>query len=96
MVPLRGTNIDPYIVYDELSEAIKILTADNRGYVHIGIAAVEQPFSFEVPKPFGETPNRQIQYRNILPKSFKWSWQGRADHSDDWEDRLIKNYEKSR
>ncbi|MEO1552448.1 MAG: hypothetical protein AAFR82_00835 [Pseudomonadota bacterium] len=84
-----------YIVYDDLSETIKILTADNRGYVHIGIAAVAQPFRFEVLKPSGEAPNRQIQYRNIQPESFEWSWQGRADRSDEWEDRLIINYEKS-
>jgi hypothetical protein len=84
-----------YIVYDDLSETIKILTADNRGYVHIGIADVEQPFSFEVLKPFGERPNRQIQYRNILPRSFEWSWQGRGNQAGDWEDRLIVKYEKS-
>ena len=85
-----------YLLYDELSETIKVLTADTRGFVHIGIAAVEKPLIVDVLKPSGEASNRRIQYRNFELGSFEWSWQGRADVADFWHERLTKSYEKAR
>ena len=83
-----------YLVYDELTETIKVLTSDTRGYVHIGIAAVDTPLNFEVLKPASETPTRRIQYRNIEPGAFEWSWQGRSAVPEMWKDRLVINYDK--
>jgi len=84
-----------YLVYDELSETIKILTADNRGYVHIGIAAAKAPLAFEILKPADEVPNRRIQYRSVESGAFEWSWQGRETQSDDWTDRLVIKYQSA-
>ena len=84
-----------HLLYDELSDTIKVLTSDNRGYVHIGIAAIDTSLSFEILKPSGETPNRRIHYRSIQPGAFEWSWQGRATESEGWNDRLVINYDKT-
>ena len=89
------TSSTSHLVYDELSETIKVLSADNRGYAHIGLAAVSAPFNFQILKPAGEMPNRRIQYRNLAPGSFEWSWQGRTSAADDWVDRLVIGYEPS-
>ncbi|MEL7541508.1 MAG: hypothetical protein AAGJ51_11445 [Pseudomonadota bacterium] len=85
-----------HYVYDALSETLKVLTSDDRGYVHIGIAAVTEPLKFEVLKPDGEIPNRQIQVQNIQSESFEWSWNGRASPSEDWQKRLVITYSKAR
>lgn len=85
-----------HLVYDELSETLKVLTSDARGYVHIGIAVVEDPLNFDVLKPNSETPNRRIQYQNIQPDSFEWRWKGRDSAVTPWEERLAISYRKER
>ena len=83
-----------HLIYDELSETIKLLMADDRGYVHIGIAVVETPLRFNVLKLADTPPNRQVQFRNIEPQSFEWSWNGRASPTESWEKRLTVSYQK--
>lgn len=80
------------IVYDALSETLKTITSDERGYVHIGVSPPEVPFRFQILKPAGTFPTRQIQYREMSARGFDWVWQGRADPSDPWTDRLIIKY----
>lgn len=83
------------LTYDALSETIKTLTADNRGYVHLGVSALEAPLRFAILKADGTAPTRQIQYRNPSEDGFEWVWQGRADADAPWADRLIITYRRS-
>ena len=81
------------LVYDELSETIKVLTSDRRGYTHIGISPVASSLTFEILKPEGALSTRRIQYRDIETDSFEWIWQGWNSTSERWDDRLKIVYE---
>lgn len=82
------------LAYDALSETIKTLTADNRGYVHLGGSSVEAPLRFAILKSDSAAPTRQIQYRALSETGFEWVWQGRADADAPWADRLIITYRR--
>ncbi|MEL7111190.1 MAG: hypothetical protein AAGJ68_11830 [Pseudomonadota bacterium] len=83
------------LAYDKLSKTIKILTGDDRGYTHIGIASPEMPITFDVIQSTGEAPVRQIQYKNMEDGAFEWSWRGRASATEPWADRLVISYTKT-
>ncbi|MEM7458301.1 MAG: hypothetical protein AAF331_02450, partial [Pseudomonadota bacterium] len=85
-----------HYVYDALSGTLKVLTADDRGYVHVGIAAVTEPLKFEMLKPDGEIPNRQIQIQNIQSQSCEWRRNGRTSPTQDWPKRLVITYWQAR
>lgn len=93
--PLENSS-DTILAYDKLSETIKVFTSDDRGYVHIGIAAAETPLSFNIIRSAEAPPTRQIQYRNIQADAFEWSWRGRAGPTDAWADRLVIAYSKAK
>lgn len=82
------------LVFDTLSETMKLLTSDSRGYVHLGFGADPTGLSFEIARGDGSAPTRRIQYRDISADAFEWVWQGRAGSDEPWQDRLTINYDR--
>ena len=80
------------VAYDALSETIKTLTADNRGYVHLGVSSLEAPLRFSILEADGAAPTRQIRYRALSEAGFEWAWQGRTEANAAWADRLVITY----
>ena len=82
------------ISWDTLSEAMKVMSSDDRGFVHLGQhrGAVTGDMAFEILRLEEDAPTRRMVYRDITEDSFKWVWQGRAEVGDPWEGRLIIDY----
>lgn len=84
------------ISWDTLYEVMKVMSSDDRGYVHLGQhrGAVNGDLAFEILRLEQDTSTRRMVYRDISEDSFKWVWQGRVEAGDPWEDRLIIDYER--
>jgi hypothetical protein len=93
------TRATALLVFDQLSETVKTLTSDDRGYVHLGMARPlprpATPMRFGILKGDGTPPTRQILYRAFGPEGFEWVWQGRADSAAPWADRLVITYRRA-
>lgn len=88
------TRFNAVIVWDRLGEVLKIMSSDDRGYVHLGQngSLIKGTLAFEILRLDQSTPTRQIVYKDITEDGFVWVWQGRSDDSGGWEDRLTIKY----
>ncbi|MEO0548363.1 MAG: hypothetical protein AAFZ91_00475 [Pseudomonadota bacterium] len=86
----RSTSL---IVFDSLSETMKLLTSDRRGFVHLGFGSDDlMDLSFEIGQLGMSDAVRRIQYRKLSASGFEWVWQGRDAAETPWKDRLMIVY----
>lgn len=84
------------LVFDALSETLKVFTSDSRGYTHLGLSGgrISEGFVFEIAQATNRPATRRIKYQNMQADSFEWAWQGRANEGADWGDRLFVRYNR--
>lgn len=82
------------ITFDSLSDTLKVLSNDRRGYTHLGLGdgLALEGLSFYIARKGNEQSERRIHYRNLAPNSFEWAWQGRLEEDGEWQDRLVVRY----
>ncbi|MEO0466697.1 MAG: hypothetical protein AAF216_09155 [Pseudomonadota bacterium] len=82
------------LIVDELSDVMKLLVDDGRGFVHLGESSGLDSLDFEILRRGGNPTTRRIQYRSFEADSFVWAWQGHGIESGEWEDRLVITYSR--
>ncbi|MCI5048418.1 MAG: hypothetical protein MRY59_13035 [Aquisalinus sp.] len=94
--PFQNTSTS-LIIHDTLSDTLKIVSNDRRGYTHLGFSTGRtlEDLTFEVGQAGGRPSTRRIHYRHITEDSFEWVWQGRPDENSQWQDRLTVRYDRA-
>jgi hypothetical protein len=88
------TNTKTFLIWDNLSESLKVMSSDNRGYVHLGQSrdVDSDILNFDILRMDQTAPTRRIVYRDLSADQFTWVWQGSVDKNTDWQDRLTIKY----